>query len=485
MGLAGGLLLAASLPPWPVAGGAWPLGLAGAGLLFLATEGRRARARVASGLAGGLGLYLPGLWWMRDFSLPGYVVATLFEAALLAGGLALVPAARGWRRALAFPAVLVLVEAVRGAWPFGGLPISGIDLGQVSGPLAGAARLGGRLLVVALAGAGGVAVAEAVRRRWRPTLAAGALVVVVAGAGALAPDGRADGRLSVATVQAGGPRGLRAVFRDPGPVFDGQVRATAAVHPPVDLVLWPEDVVDVDTDVAGTPEGVTLSGLARSLGATLVAGVVTDVGADRFRNAAVAWGPDGRLLDRYEKVHRVPFGEYVPGRRLLGALFDLSEIPRDAIAGHGPPVLDTPAGRLGVVISYEVFFADRTRDAVRAGGRLVLVPTNASSYRDAQVPAQEVAVARLRALETGRWVVQAAPTGYSAIIDQRGRVRARSGLGGPAVLTGDVGQRTGSTVFVAVGPAPVVAAAVVLLLLMKPKSLRRRFVDETTAEGVL
>ena len=476
-----GLLLAASLPPWPVAGGAWPLGVAGAALLFLATTGLTSgRRRLACGLAAGLGLYVPGLWWMRDFSLPGYLVATVFEAAVLAVGVALVPATgAAWRRAVAFPGALVLVEAIRGAWPFGGLPVSGVDLGQVGGPLVGAARLGGRLLVVGLVGVGGVAVAEVVRRRWRPAAVGAAVVVAVAVAGAIAPDGRPSGHLSVATVQGGGPRGVRAVERDPGPVFDRQVQGTAAVQVPVELVLWPEDVVDVADAIAGTPEAATVAGLARSLGTTLVAGVVEDVGSDRFRNAAVAWGPDGTLLDRYEKVHRVPFGEYVPGRALLGALVDLSAIPRDAIAGHGPDILDTPAGRLGVVISYEVFFGDRTRAAVRAGGRLLLVPTNASSYRDAQVPAQEVAVARLRAIETGRWVVQAAPTGYSAIVDQRSRVHARSGLGGPSVLTADVGLRTGSTVFVTLGSGPIVVGALGALLIgmRKPKSLRRSFLD--------
>ena len=159
------MLLAASLPPWPVTDGAWPLGLVGAAVLFLALEGLSPWRRVACGMAAGLGLYLPGLWWMRDFSIPGYVVATLLEAAILAAGAALVPAAAGWRRAAAFPAALVLVEQVRGTWPFGGLPISGIDLGQVDGPLAPAARIGGRLLLVALVGVGGVAVAALVRDR--------------------------------------------------------------------------------------------------------------------------------------------------------------------------------------------------------------------------------------------------------------------------------------------------------------------------------
>ena len=422
-------------------------------------DGRpRRRDRFACGLAAGIGLYLPGLWWMRDFSLPGFVVALALEAGIMGAGLALV------RRPSGFPAALVLVEAIRGAWPFGGLPISGIDLGQVDGPLAGAARIGGRLLLVALVGIGGAALLRVWQRRWWRGLAGAGTLVVVALAGAVAPDGRPTRTISVAVVQGGGPRGVRAVERDPGPVFDRHVEETGAVPGPVDLVLWPEDVVDVDTDVGATPEGRRLSELARTLGTTLVAGVVEDAGLDHFRNAAVAWGPDGALVDRYEKVHRVPFGEYVPARAVLDKLADLSAIPRDAVAGRGPATVDTPVGRLGVVISYEVFYADRTRDAVRHGGRLILVPTNASSYRDAQIPAQEVAVARLRAIETGRWVVQAAPTGYSAIIDHRGRVLSRSGLGGPAVLSAATGLRRGSTMFVVLGPAPWVIAGVAVLL---------------------
>jgi apolipoprotein N-acyltransferase len=474
-GLVGGVLLAASLPPV----GAWPLGLLGAALLFLALEGDR---RWAVGLAAGVGLYVPGLWWMRDFSLPGYAVATLLQAAILMAGMWLV---EGRWRAVAFPAALVLVEAVRGTWPFGGLPISGIDLGQVGGPLEGAARIGGRLLLVALVGAGGVALAALIRRRWVVAGAGAAIVVVVAALGAVAPDGSVDRRLTVAVVQGGGPRGVRAVARDPAPVFQRHVDATSAgVRGPVDLVLWPEDVVDVEGEVANLPEGRQLAALADSLDTTLVAGVVQDEEGNRFRNSAVPWGPDGTMYERYDKVHRVPFGEYVPARGFFERVADLSAVPRDALVGKGPAVLDTPAGRLGVVISYEVFFPDRARAAVRAGGRVVLVPTNASSYRDEQIPAQEVAVARLRALETGRWVVQAAPTGYSAVIDHRGRVVEQGGLGNAEVLTAGVDLRTGHTLFVTLGSAPWVLAAIVIVLLSKVEWLRSRFVDSKSGEGV-
>jgi apolipoprotein N-acyltransferase len=190
------------------------------------------------------------------------------------------------------------------------------------------------------------------------------------------------------------------------------------------------------------------------------------------------------VLPRYDKVHRVPFGEYIPARGLFERLADLSDVPRDATVGRGPAVLDTPAGRLGVVISYEVFFPERARSAVRAGGRVVLVPTNASSYRDSQIPAQEVVVARLRALETGRWVVQAAPTGYSAVIDHRGVVRSQSNLGGAQVLQADIDLRTGHTLFVALGPAPELLLAGAAVALSKLQWVRRKFVDQKGAAGV-
>ena len=118
---------------------------------------------------------------------------------------------------------------------------------------------------------------------------------------------------------------------------------------------------------------------------------------------------------------------------------------------------------MGVLISYEVFFANRARAAVRSGADVLLVPTNASSYKTSQVPTQELAAARLRAIETGRDVVQAGPTGYSALIDARGRVRTRSTLGRRDVRQGTVERRRGQTPYTRTGDWPVEAAAVLVL----------------------
>src|SRR5437763_4725138 len=169
-GLIAGLLLTASVPPF----GWWILGLAGAALLadtLIRVDGLR--MRLLAGASAGLTLYAVGWFWMSEFTVPGYVVAVFIEVAILAAASLTVARGRLW----AVPAALVLAEYVRDHFPFGGVPLAGLPLGQVGGPLAPAARLGGQLLVVALIGTIAVAVVAALRRRF--VFGAVALLAVV------------------------------------------------------------------------------------------------------------------------------------------------------------------------------------------------------------------------------------------------------------------------------------------------------------------
>jgi apolipoprotein N-acyltransferase len=460
LSLLAGAAVALSLPPW----GWWPLAFVGLAAVAAATEGVAARDRWWGGVAFGAGMFVPGFWWMGEFHVLGAALVMVLETAFIATAVAVTPPRTG--RVLTLPAALVLAEAVRNTVPFGGLPMAGIPLGQVAGPLGGTARLGGELLVLGTAAVLGAALAEAKARRVVGAATAAGAVVALTVLAAVAPDGGAPtGRLDVALVQGGGPRGFRAVDTDPADVLDAHLAASERVRPGLDLVLWPEDVVDVPEPVLDTEEGTELAALADRLDTTLVVGVVEDVGETHFANAAVAWNGAGEFVDRYDKVRRVPFGEYVPARTLIDKVADLSAVPRDARAGDGPGLLRTPAGDLGVVISYEVYFADRARAAVRAGGEILLVPTNAASYSTSQVPTTEVAAARLRAVETGRDLVQAAPTGYTAVVDHRGRVRARSTLGRRAVVHATVARRHGTTVYTRLGDVPLVLVALVTLTL--------------------
>ena len=447
--------MALSLPPF----GWWPLAFVGLALLYRVLEGRSPKGRLLLGWLAGLGFFGIGWFWFIEFSGPGGVLSIMAEALFLGVGAVLVPPRHG--RLVAFPAAVVLVEVLRGAWPFEGLPLAGIALGQVSGPLAPFARVGGGLGLLLLATALGVAVAEVTRGRMRPALVAVVLVVTATGVGMVAPDGGPDrDALDLTIVQGGGRRGFRAVESDPADVERAHFATTKAVKAGAqDLVFWPEDVIDVDDPVATTTEGDALSALAEELQSTLVVGVVEGEGTDHFRNKAVAWGPDGKLLGEYEKVRRVPFGEYIPFRSIVGKVGDISAVPADAIKGKGPGILRTPAGRLGVLISYEVFFNDRGRRAVDAGGEVLLVPTNAASFSTSQVPTQELAAAQLRAVESGRWLAQAGPTGYSGIIEPDGDIVRRSHLGAREIIRGQLRARHGTTLFQRWGDVPLAVLA--------------------------
>jgi apolipoprotein N-acyltransferase len=451
-----GVVIALALPPW----GWWPLAFVGlVGLdRLIADQARRMRFR--RGLLVGLGLYVPSLAWMIDMTAPGYVVAAAFYAALLGVAAAVVPGTAPGRW-LALPGAIAVVELLRWSWPFGGVPLSSLAVGQVAGPLAPVLRIGGALLLVEVTVIVGVTLAAALNRRW---LAAGvgavaALVgVVVAVAG---PGGEQVDTLRVALVQGGGPQGTRASDTDERVVFERHLAASDGVDAPVDLVVWPEDVVDVDDPVADTREGGELRALARQLEAPLVVGVVEDAGPDHFRNAAVAYDADGEIVDRYDKVHRVPFGEYVPLRSLVERFGGEDLASRDAIVGERPAELDTPAGHLSVAISWEIFFGDRVREGVDNGAEIVLNPTNGSSFTGTLVQTQQVATSRMRAIENDRWVLQVAPTGFSAIVGPDGTVHERSSVSDPAVLQQTVGMREGTTIYTRLGllPAWIVALA--------------------------
>ncbi len=238
-------------------------------------------------------------------------------------------------------------------------------------------------------------------------------------------------------------------------------------------MLWPENVVDVnDVPFVESEAFDAIAAEAARLGVPLAVGVTEDADQTgrgepgQITNAQVVVTPDGQVTSRYDKVRRVPFGEYVPLRGLLEALgAPVDQVRTDAVPGTGPAVIEMPDGtKIAVVISWEVFFAGRAREGVKLGGEFIANPTNGASYSGTVLQTQQVASSRLRAVETGRWVVQAAPTGFSAFVSPSGDVDQRTGVSERAVIVQEIDLRTGETWYVTLGDGPLIVVILAVFL---------------------
>ncbi len=469
LGAFAGFLIAFSLPPW----GWWPLTFVGLAILDYLGVGASRATRFFSGWAAGLVWLAMGELWMFDLTAPGYVAVFLIFGAgygavsLLAGD--------GDERLVLLPAGFVLFEWFRWSWPFGGVPLATLPMTQVDSPLAGVLPLGGALLLVAVTVIAGSALRLLAQRRFDMVgLTFGAVAVTVI-AGALAPTGSPIETLDVAVVQGGGPQRTRASVCENQAVFDRHRDATATIDRDVDLIMWPENVVNPIPD--GTPLGgcddlffmsealEDTAAIARERGTVLIPGWFHALDDDYNVNYSTAISAQGETLDRYDKVRTVPFGEFVPLRGLIERFSN--EVPgRDALPGTGPASIDAGVAQLGVSISWEIFFDSRGRAAIRDGGEILVNPTNGSSFWLTILQSQQIASSRLRAQETGRWVLQAAPTGFSGIINPDGEVIERTGISEQRVLFGTVERREGLTLATRMGAAPILILSLFIVAAM-------------------
>jgi len=289
----------------------------------------------------------------------------------------------------------------------------------------------------------------------------------------VAPRGSNTGRdFHVVAVQGGGPQGTRAINTNPRDVVERHLAATRTINNndnPIDLVVWPENVIDV-ADFETSEELAEIGAEASRLNAPFAVGITEDVNRAHFTNAQVIVTTDSEATSRYDKVRRVPFGEYMPMRSFLKSLgAPVDQVPRDALAGTEPAFLDVPTAtgneRIGVVISWEVFFGGRAREGVKNGAGLIINPTNGSSYTWTVLQSQQVASSKLRAIETGRWVVQVSPTGFSAFVDPEGNVYQRTGVSEQKVISRDIAIRSGQTLYVALGDKPWIALLALVFLI--------------------
>src|SRR5439155_11439351 len=258
--------------------------------------------------------------------------------------------------------------------------------------------------------------------------------------------------VDVAVVQGNVPRSLasdRLLQSDRVAQNHIALNRTLASDPP-DLAVWPENAL-ADDPGRNRALGAAVSASIRDVGAATIVGAISPAPEGSFYNQALLYAPDGRIVDRYSKLHLVPFGEYIPWRSVLGwtqryrhGLPTLSPGNRVHNFRVGDAVVATP-------ICLENTFPDLFGRFVGAGASLVVVTTNDSSYLYSPASREHVIMSQLRAVETGRWIVQGAISGESAIVNAHGQVVRHTELFVPAILRAKVPTATARTLYVRLG----------------------------------
>jgi apolipoprotein N-acyltransferase len=478
LALGAGLALSLAFPGtgwWPLA----PVAVAG---LALATRGQRSRRAALLGVVGGLAFMLTDLHWSGVYvgALPWVALSTL-EAGFIAAMAALMPHA--WRApggragtVITIAGLWVAQEGLRSRIPFGGFPWARVAFSQADAPTLSYAALGGAPLVTAMVAAIGgclalavVAAIERAPRRIRvrrtgATLLAGA-ALLAAGAAVPRPTG-SDRTAQVAAVQGNVPQAGLAFNAQRRAVLDDHVDATMhfaadvatgrAARP--DLVIWPENASDIDP--LRNPDAYALiTQAADAVHVPILVGAVLDEPPGHLSNASIVWGPTASAAPgpgaEYVKRHPAPFAEYIPYRSFFRHFSDKVDlVAEDFIAGNHVGVMSMGPAKVGDVICFEVAYDDLVRDPVLAGADLLTVQTNNATFGYTDESVQQLAMSRLRAVETGRSVVHISTVGVSALIAPDGRIVARSGHFTQQVLQARLPLRTQLTIATRVGAVP-------------------------------
>lgn len=400
---------------------------------------------------------------------------------------------RGWwvavAQAIAVAGLWVLREQAQGSWPYGGFAWGRLAHTQADGPLAqavswtGFAGLSG---LIVFACALPVAAAFAARssrsgadpaaremppaRPGRIMLAGGAAGLVILLVLALLPAVplQQTGTLRVAAVQGNSKSGI---FddRESGDVLRDHIAATEdlldrleADDETVDVIVWPENSAEFGLP-ASPLASQRVAKLAKRAGAPIVVGTILENPDGSYTNSSLVWGAAGSEPARYDKRYPVPFAEYMPNREffhmLAPDLVDLVQL--EYAAGALPAAFDVPTAvgpvRAGLAICFDIIFDAQAVAMTDAGAEVIFAQTNNADFGRTDESAQQLAIARLRAIETGRALVNISTVGTSAVVAPDGRDLAALEPFTAGAMVAEVPLVTGRT------PALVAGSAIAAL----------------------
>lgn len=448
LAVVGGYLTYASYEP----NGWWFLALVGIALLVGALmpwrEPVSKRWGALIGFSYGLGLYLPLLPWVGEFvgAIAWVALAITQSLYFLPFGFAAAAIAR--HRHLAAPGLalwFVAAEYLRSNWPFGGFAWGRIAWGQVNGPLAWWASVGGPALVTFAVVLVGAWLAATVRyRAWGTALSAVVIIGLSVIFPHISPNPPDAGSIKIAAIQGNVPRMGLDFNAQRRAVLANHARVTEQLSEPVDAIIWPENSSDVNP-FSDKEARALIDAAVRKAGAPTLVGTITvdEVGP---RNTMVVFNPDGSVGEHHYKKFLQPFGEYMPYRDFFRKFSSYVDMAGNFQAGTGTGVVTLGETPVGVATCYEVAFDAAGRTAVDNGAQLLTTPTNNATFGFTDMTYQQMAMSRMRAIELDRAVVIAATSGSSAMIRPDGSVIEKTEIFRPATLVAELPLRTTRTI---------------------------------------
>ena len=418
--------------------GWWFLAPLAVGLMLVALLGRGPWTGLLVGMVAGLSFWLIHISWLTLYLGPvPWLALAVLQALFFGVGLALIafvlrvgpvvwptPLGRLGMVPVVVAGIWTAREALSAVWPYGGFAWGRVALSQSESPfnsLAAWVGLSGlSFLLVWLSALCVQLLREAeVGRGFRSGIAVGAVALLLA---IPAWPTVETGTTRLAAVQGASDAGLFARF-SPGQILDDHVSETLPlIGEEVDFVVWPENASDIDPTRSDDAARVA-DAISREMDAPLITGTITRRDDGTYYNRSLLWKAGEGAVAVYDKVHPVPFAEYMPDRDFwrpfAPELIDL--VSRDYGIGTQSNVFDIDGLQAGIAICFDIADDQLVHEMIDQDAQIILAQTNNADFGRTDEIVQQLAIARLRAIEAGRTVVNISTVGSSAIIAPDGQ----------------------------------------------------------------
>jgi apolipoprotein N-acyltransferase len=491
----GGLLSSLAMPREDI----WPLIFLSVAMILVSIRGLRFWPATGIGFFGGLAFYMSQVEWLSLYLGPvPWIALSVMEALIFAlgsGAIAIVwSLAQRLRPSFYRNAVISLViatlwtarEWVAINFPYGGFPWSRVAQALSESFLSQLVFFVGisglTFVSVFMTVATLLTLESGVRAIKANFLGLAASLISISTAWLfIVPTSAESGELTVAAVQGNANAGLFA-NAERGTFLANHLDATALIdtHPlkdEIDFIVWPENASDLDpqTNILAL---LQIQEVVSTYQVPIILGAITESDGAVF-NSSLYFDFEGSQIDQYDKKRPVPFAEYVPDRQFWNQLAPdlIGLVSRDYAFGTRDGIFELNGDKLGVLICFEVAIDDIGRELVAGGAQIILSQTNNADFGRSDETFQQAALARLRAIETGRTVVNISTVGVSRIFLPNGEIISELPIFEPGVMVEKVPLRTSITPAMAISPyfdLTVNLAAIGLLVGAFGRQLKRR-----------